>query len=356
MNERIVRVRLPFKVDFIRKRHRTPDFANFWDDDVVLIREVDPKEAPVVYRIFDADPLFAGHRPEDGCAIRAIGDALWWPLVDRNGLIAASKFVELAGSGDTSVLRALAPSIRAGGHMQSDSSAEFFKRVETRRTSSSLDESWRAAHSGSNRVAFVGDIVYVEAGAPLYFATGPETRLQVVAGNSSPNRRDDDRRCQTPSVSLSNRRASASRGLAFGIGEIDGFMSLPAASGAEVSRRSRIEAVGPHRRHERAAPLCARFLAEGIWTLASMEGYDWTSALRHNVPAVDDAARPGATYDDLPHSQLLEQLASTGDAVLKAEFAREIRAAQGILERLALTHLVEEDDAALSKLSTSIAV
>jgi hypothetical protein len=205
MNERIVRVRLPFKVDFVRKRHRTPDFANFWDDDVVLIREVDPKEAPVVYRIFDADPLFAGHRPEDGCAIRAIGDALWWPLVDRNGLIAASKFVELAGSGDTSVLRALAPSIRAGGHMQSDSSAEFFKRVETRRTSSSLDESWRAAHSGSNRVAFVGDIVYVEAGAPLYFATGPETRLQVVAGNSSPNRRDDDRRCQTPSVSASAR-------------------------------------------------------------------------------------------------------------------------------------------------------
>lgn len=51
MNERIVSVRLPFKVDFVRKRQRTPDFANFLDDNVVLIREVDPEEAPVVYRI-----------------------------------------------------------------------------------------------------------------------------------------------------------------------------------------------------------------------------------------------------------------------------------------------------------------
>jgi hypothetical protein len=36
MNERFVCVRLPYKVDFVRKRHRTPDFASFWDDGVVL--------------------------------------------------------------------------------------------------------------------------------------------------------------------------------------------------------------------------------------------------------------------------------------------------------------------------------
>ena len=41
MNERIVSVRLPFNVDFVRKRQRTPDFANFLDDNVVLIREVE---------------------------------------------------------------------------------------------------------------------------------------------------------------------------------------------------------------------------------------------------------------------------------------------------------------------------
>lgn len=169
--------------------------------------------------------------------------------------------------------------------------------------------------------------------------------------------KDDDSNCHTPSVSLLDRSRSASRGLAFGIGEIDEFMSMPAAGGAEtIRRRSRIEFVGIHRHHERAAPLCARFLAERIWTLASMEGYDWTSALRHNVPAVSDVARPGATYDSLSHGQVLEQLASTGDSVLIAEFAREIWAARSILERLALTHLVEEDDAALSKLSASIAV
>jgi hypothetical protein len=35
MNERLVPVRLPYKVNFVRKRHRTPDFANFLDDAVV---------------------------------------------------------------------------------------------------------------------------------------------------------------------------------------------------------------------------------------------------------------------------------------------------------------------------------
>jgi hypothetical protein len=143
----------------------------------------------------------------------------------------------------------------------------------------------------------------------VYFATGPETHRQFRAGSSSPDRKDDDGNCNTLSVSLSDRRSSARQGLAFGIGEIDEFMSMPAACGAEeIRRRSRIESVGARRHHERAAPLCARFLAEAIWTLSSMEGYDWTSALRYNVPAVADAARPGATYDNLPHRQVLEQL------------------------------------------------
>jgi hypothetical protein len=357
MNERLVPVRLPYKVDFVRKRHRNPDFANFWDDAVVLIREVDPADAPVVYRVFDHDPLFAGYRPEDGYCIRSIGDSLWWPLAYRNALMTVSKFEELAASGNTSVLRAFAPSIRAGGHMQSDSAAVYFKRVETRKTSSSLDASLLAAQSGSHRTAFVGDIVHVEAGAPLYFATGPETRLQVLSGSSSPDRKDDDGNCNTPSVSLFDRRRSAMRGFAFGIGEIDEFMSTPAAWGAvEVRRRSRIEAVGPRRRHDRAAPLCARFLAEAMWTLASMEGYDWTTALRYNVSAVAGAARSGATYEGLPHGQVLEQLAATDEPALKARFAREICAARNILERLALADVADEDDAALSELSCSIAL
>jgi hypothetical protein len=61
-------------VDFVRKRHRTPDFANFWENAAVLIREVDPADPPVAYRVFDHDPLFAGYRPEDGFSIRSIGD------------------------------------------------------------------------------------------------------------------------------------------------------------------------------------------------------------------------------------------------------------------------------------------
>jgi hypothetical protein len=292
MNERLVPVRLPYKVDFVRKRHRNPDFANFWEDAVVPVREVDPADAPVLYRVFDHDPLFAGYRPEDGYCIRSIGDSLWWPLAYRNALMTVSKFEELAASGNTSVLRAFAPSIRAGGHMQSDSAAVYFKRVETRKTASSLDASLLAAQSGSYRTAFVGDIIHVEAGVPLYFATGPETRLQVLAGSSSPDRKDDDGNCNTPSVSLFDRRRAARQGLAFGIGEIDEFMSTPTPSGAvEIRRRSRIEPVGPRRHHERATPLCARFLAEAMWTMASMEGHGWTKAF-------DTTCRPSPTRPD----------------------------------------------------------
>lgn len=274
-----------------------------------MIREVGPAEAPVAYRIFDQGSGFAGYRPEDGYCIRSFGDCLWWPLVYRGSFMPASKFEQLAASGNTSVLRAFAPSIRAGGHMQSDSAAEYFKRVETRQTSSSLDASLLAAQSGSHRTAFVGDIVHVEAGAPLYFVTGPETRLQVCAGSSSPDRKDEDGNFYTPSVSLFDRRRSASLGLSFGIGEIDDFMNMPAIRGAEeIRRRARIESFGAH--HELAAPLCARFLAEGIWSLASLEGYAWTSPLRQNVPAVAEAAKPGATKEGLRHADVLEPVFS----------------------------------------------
>jgi hypothetical protein len=38
MNERIVRPRLPYKVAFVRKRHRTFEFANLQNDRAVMIR------------------------------------------------------------------------------------------------------------------------------------------------------------------------------------------------------------------------------------------------------------------------------------------------------------------------------
>jgi hypothetical protein len=87
--ENAVRVAIPYGVEFIRRRCRRVEWAIFWDDGVLAIRNVMSEEAPIALQQHVAT---TDRGAEFG--IRLF-DAKWWPLFHvraRRGLSTRQRF------------------------------------------------------------------------------------------------------------------------------------------------------------------------------------------------------------------------------------------------------------------------
>jgi hypothetical protein len=354
MSDRILRLRIPFTQEFVRKRCRNTETERFWDEGQVLVSTVEPDAAPIAYRVSDTDGLAERCLHGSSYSVRSFKGSLWWPLIGSRGFVEIGDFVRLAAEGDEGALLAVDPSIETPLDVSPLRLDAYFEENPWRSIgNSSNGERWARAHVGASRMMFCDGKVYVEAGEPLYYLVHSAVRgaFDVTVGPLSLERRGT-RAIAVPGPSAWDRIECARRGTVFAIGEVDEEIRTLLDRGNSVSGRPKAETLLQCHASDTAALSCARAMAEFLWTEARREGY-WTDSLRRSVPILASTRDANATTEDLPHREILEQLASSKDMAVRNEFFNEIRDARDLLRRLrSFGHgtLAEEDEAAMSEL------
>jgi hypothetical protein len=292
-----------------------------------------PRRSPT--GLSDTDALAERLLHGSSYSIRSFKDSLWWPLIGSRGFIGLGDFVCLAAGGDEGALLAVDPSIETPLDVSPLRPDAYFEQNLWRTIgNSTIGERWARAHIGASRMMFCEDKVYLEAGEPIYYLVHSMVRgaFDVAVGPSALDRRG------TPEIRLPGptawaRLECARRGTAFAIGEFDEEVRTLLDRGNSVSGRPQVETVLQFHAPDTAALSCARALAEFLWREACREGY-WTDSLRRSVPILGSTRDPDFTTENLPHREVLEQLASSKNTVIRDEFFNEIRDARDVLRRL----------------------
>src|SRR5258707_8726234 len=95
MNQPLVKVRVPFLIEFVRRKCSKVEDGIFWEDGTVAIRTVSAQEAPSVCRV---RPGENGVPPE--FLVRSFDGRLWWPLFDGLRPMSAISYVASAANSD----------------------------------------------------------------------------------------------------------------------------------------------------------------------------------------------------------------------------------------------------------------
>jgi len=77
MNHTLVKVSVPFLIEFVRRRCRKLESGIFWEDGTVAIRTVTAEQTPVACCVRPGENSFT---PE--FLVRAFDGRLWWPLLE----------------------------------------------------------------------------------------------------------------------------------------------------------------------------------------------------------------------------------------------------------------------------------
>lgn len=358
MSELLLTLRIPFTQEFVRRRCRNTETVRFWDEGQVVVSTVEPDAAPVAYRVSDIDGLAERCLHGSPYSVRSYRGSLWWPLIGSRGFIEIADFVRLAAEGDEGALLAVDPTIETPLKVSPLRPEDYFEQNPCRRMGNSTNgERWARAHIGSSRMTFCEGKVYVEAGEPVYYLVHSAVRgaFDVKVGPSSLERRGTGA-IAVPGPSEWDRLECARRGAAFAIGEVDEEIRTLLDRGNSVSGRPKIETLLQCHASDTAALSCARAMAEFLLNEARREGY-WTDSLRRSVPILASTRDSDATTENLPHREVLEQLAASRDQAVRNEFFNEIRDARDVLRRLrSFGHgsFATEDEAALSGLGLQV--
>jgi hypothetical protein len=169
--ENVVRVSIPYVVEFIRRRCRRVEWATFWDDGVVAIRNVTAEEAPIAYQIARGDN---GSGVEFG--IRLFDAKFWWPLFHTAAAVSVENYTDSvtnSGSWFLSMMNLSPASVDSARQ----TTAQFDRDMSVSRIQkSSKDERWAMANRVAGRTLFCEDVVYVDRGPPAFFGIsyGPD--------------------------------------------------------------------------------------------------------------------------------------------------------------------------------------
>lgn len=354
MSDRILRLRIPFTQEFVRKRRRNTETERFWDEGQVLVSTVEPESAPIAYRVSDTDALAERRLHGSSYFVRSFRGSLWWPLIGSRGFVKTTDFVRLVSEGDEGALLAVDPSIETPLKVSPLHPDAYFEQNPWRsKGNSSIGERWARAHREAAKMIFCGNKVYVEAGEPIYYLVHSPVSgaFDLAVGPSALDRRGTTT-IGVPGPGAPARLECARRGTAFAIGEVDEEIRTLLDRGNSVFGRPKVETVLQCHLPDTAALLCARATAEFLWSEARREDY-WTDSLRRCVAILASTRDSDAATENLPHREVLEQLVSSKDMAVRNEFFNEIRDARDVLRRLkSFGHgpLAEADEAALSVL------
>jgi hypothetical protein len=217
MKETPLKLRIPYAQSFIPPRGRKMRTAWFLDEDAVMIRAIEPDEAPVAYRVGSKPlPLDPGARRE--YAIRSFEGKLWWPLSWHEGpAMNSGQFAVIAAQGIPIAVLAIDPSIAVP--LRCWPLGLFGKDPVREEGDSDKGERWAWAQRNATRVVFCGGEVLVEAGEPVFYALPYQGGVDIEIGPSAWDRRNE--RHAMPGPDREQRRDCARRGLAFGIDELE---------------------------------------------------------------------------------------------------------------------------------------
>lgn len=347
----LVKVRVPYRQVFKRKpRGRTPFYRWFREDVDIKIDVVDADAAPVAYEVLFGPPT----NPRSlSYQIRAYQDRLWWPLGgDYNYVVHRETFrTWLEDDGHPEILALLDPAFAAyeGPWPLAPFPEQRLEAVE--HDMNNLEDRRAVAQRGASTTIFCGDGVFVQAGEPVFYATGDGKSLSLAVGVSDPRRECCGKSSSEPGPTRLDRKDCARRGFAFGIAELDEGIRALQARGYSIEIPYKVDVLLERHRPETAALLCARELAGALYEESKSEGRR-AAGLRAGVPIIRAAA--DLFEVDALCVEVLHQLRSSRDAVVAYDFVEERRSAQAILGRLDALGvglaLAPEEDQALASL------
>jgi hypothetical protein len=182
----IIRVTIPYNVEFIRHRRRTPEGAILWDDGDVAIRTVTAAEAPIAYQITPGDDGF-GPRYD----IRSFNGKLWWSLADTAFAPSVEHYIASVTDSGSCFLSMMNLSPASIDSLR-QTTAQFDNDMSISRIlKSSKDERWILANRVANHTLFCDDLVYVQGGPPAFFGitcrSDTDAALTFEIGSLHPN-------------------------------------------------------------------------------------------------------------------------------------------------------------------------
>jgi hypothetical protein len=340
-----VKLLVPYTESYVPEGRRKVFHVNFPSELPVKIHRIEAEDAPPAYRIVE----FVRGSERNSYFVRSFANSLWWPITDwssdSNAVVPVSsaKFVELAGQGHPTLLEMLGVSV---GSPVEKSRDEYYRRKPYKRiVGSTLEQQWvRAQRGAMERIVFVDDMVFLEAGEPIYFVGDGS----ITAGSCSLDR----------PLSLRDhgdlRKPRAREGLAFAIEEIDDeIRTFDDFEEIEFVHTAKIEPLVERFRSDAAALTCAHALIESQWIYLTLNCAGGRK-LREGVPAL---ATPGLDIRTAKqnYKTILEQIKAMPNGTGR-EFRYLTSRASSILRRLdsfSSAPLTEEDEAALSILGSS---
>jgi hypothetical protein len=350
MNDKVIKLRLPYEAKFIPYRHRNFEVEYFWSEGHVAIRTVPVEAIEVSHRIFGADKKLE-------VEVRRFESKYWWPLKLAQRPISVEKLASLAEKGDHSALAVLGCGIR--GFHWAEPEEELFRR-KPRIISTTRDEQWTKAQAGASRIILCDATLFLEVGPPIYYGyrspDTPKFALDVFAGPSADDRLDGDP-IRIDGLKSSRRNYAAAAAQAFGVEEFareSRWLRREAGSFRMVNRIEELLPPTP----QLGADTCMRALAAVLWRRTRDDG-DWDTWpwIRRYVPALAKADGRLPYPADLSARQILEELVSADLGGFSKQFSGTVSIAQEILRRLDFTGhpvLSDDDEQALTVIGASI--
>ncbi|WMT76527.1 hypothetical protein [Bradyrhizobium sp. Ash2021] len=345
MTEHRVSLRMPYFQAYKLYRGRNELGVRLSENVSIIVREVDPIEAPIAYRIHTDDDYVSDRLHE----VRSFESTCWWPLMAHDGPVSVARFIEFAAKGKLGTFLAFDEPPKMG---QRD--GRTFQEFECafpmhRYGECDKERQFLLTSRGAKRLVFCEGHVYVNVGAPVWYVAEKPTlgRIDVWLGHDALDRAKTNVWTAGPDNYMQHYCCEFSR--AYGLGEIDAEIERLAEPHTEICFRSRIETVLHLEIPERTARLCARTLFETI------RHYTEDEALRAAVPLLADTAGMKTAPTDSDLFRVLEQYSHFKDRSLIQGYRSSISAARDIvrrLENLGCTPLAQEDEDALAALGS----
>jgi hypothetical protein len=268
MKQTLVKVSVPFLIEFIRRKCRKLESGIFWEDGTVAIQTVTAEQAPVVCRVRAGDSASTLEY-----SVRSFDGRFWWPLFERHRALPASDYLASATKSNGLFLSMMNLSPATIGSSPRRDARQFVaQHVEAPQRK----ERWHSAERIAHRTLFCDDLVYLEGGCPVYFGIlrGTHDRtLSLVVGSAEPERIDPVSR-YLPGPRPKERRDAACRSLVYRTEKIGGEVDALRRRGFEIAFASKAE-VHAELRSDRDVPeICADALVRRAVAFMDPKSFD----------------------------------------------------------------------------------
>jgi hypothetical protein len=273
MSDTLIRVSVPYVVEFIRRKCRNVESGIFWENGTVAIRTVAAEQAPVACRVRPGENSFT---PE--YLVRSFDGRLWWPLFDGPRPMTAKNYMSSVTKSDgvfLSMMNLSPATVYSSPRRDAD---KFFNEIIPRKEDGpSSKERWRSARRIAHRTLFCDDLVYLEGGCPVYFGvacgTPDDRKLSIEVGSAEPERVEIVSRYLS-GPRPNERRDAACRSLVYGIEGIGDELDRLRRRGFRVTFESKAEMHAELRSDRDPSEICADALVRRAVTVMDPHSFN----------------------------------------------------------------------------------